>query len=104
MTNVYNIPREYLYVTYFSGNEELGLAPDLECKDIWLRLGLPECKILPFGMQDNFWEMGLSGPCGPCTEIHVDYMKRSSNEAARVNKGYDDLMELWNIVFVQYER
>lgn len=104
MTNVYGIPKEYLYVTYFGGNEELGLAPDLECKDIWLRLGLPECKILPFGMQDNFWEMGVSGPCGPCTEIHVDYIKQSSNQANRVNKGYDDLMELWNIVFIQYER
>ncbi|EZA47311.1 Alanyl-tRNA synthetase, mitochondrial [Ooceraea biroi] len=104
LTNVYNIPKECLYVTYFGGNKELGLEPDLECKDVWLRLGLPEYQILPFGMRDNFWEMGVSGPCGPCTEIHVDYMKRSTNQAARVNKGYADLMELWNIVFIQYER
>ncbi|XP_011639548.1 alanine--tRNA ligase, mitochondrial [Pogonomyrmex barbatus] len=104
LTNVYNIPKEYLYVTYFGGDEKLGMSPDLECKDIWLRLGLPECKVLPFGMRDNFWEMGVSGPCGPCTEIHVDYMKRAANQAERVNKGYADLMELWNIVFIQYER
>ncbi|XP_018307520.1 alanine--tRNA ligase, mitochondrial [Mycetomoellerius zeteki] len=104
LTNVYGIPTEYLYVTYFGGNEELGMNPDLECKDIWLRLGLPECKVLPFGMRDNFWEMGVSGPCGPCTEIHIDYMKRSTNQAERVNKGYADLMELWNIVFIQCER
>ncbi|XP_011051624.1 PREDICTED: alanine--tRNA ligase, mitochondrial [Acromyrmex echinatior] len=104
LTNVYDIPTEYLYVTYFGGNEELGMSPDLECKDIWLRLGLPEHKVLPFGMRDNFWEMGVSGPCGPCTEIHVDYMKRSTNQAERVNKGYADLMELWNIVFIQCER
>ncbi|XP_070166786.1 alanine--tRNA ligase, mitochondrial [Polyergus mexicanus] len=104
LTNVYGIPEEYLYVTYFGGNEKLGMGPDLECKNIWLKLGLPECKILPFDMRDNFWEMGISGPCGPCTEIHVDYMKQNTNQAARVNKGYADLMELWNIVFIQYER
>ncbi|XP_014470632.1 PREDICTED: alanine--tRNA ligase, mitochondrial isoform X1 [Dinoponera quadriceps] len=104
LTNVYGIPKEYLYVTYFGGNKDLDIAPDLECKDIWLRLGLPEYKILPFDVRDNFWEMGISGPCGPCTEIHVDYMKRSVNQAARVNKGYADLLELWNIVFIQYER
>ncbi|XP_032679320.1 alanine--tRNA ligase, mitochondrial isoform X2 [Odontomachus brunneus] len=104
LTNVYSIPKEYLYVTYFGGNKDLDIAPDLECKDIWLRLGLPECKILPFDIYDNFWEMGISGPCGPCTEIHVDFFRRSTNEAARVNKGYADLMELWNIVFIQYER
>lgn len=101
---MYGIPKEYLYVTYFGGNEKLGMSPDLECKDIWLGLGLPEDRVLPFGMQENFWEMAISGPCGPCTEIHVDYMKRPVNQAIRVNKGYADLMELWNIVFIQYER
>ncbi|KAL0130415.1 hypothetical protein PUN28_002237 [Cardiocondyla obscurior] len=104
LTNVYGIPKEYLYITYFSGNEKLGLSPDLECKEIWLKLGLPEYKVLPFGINDNFWEMGVSGPCGPCTEIHIDYLKRSTNQSERVNKGYADLMELWNIVFIQYEK
>ncbi|GAB1868191.1 alanine--tRNA ligase [Camponotus japonicus] len=104
LRNVYGIPEECLYVTYFGGNEKLGMGPDLECKNIWLKLGLPECKVLPFDMRDNFWEMGISGPCGPCTEIHVDFMRRNTNQAARVNKGYADLMELWNIVFIQYER
>lgn len=91
-------------MTYFGGNKELGMAPDVECKEIWLTLGLPEDKILPFDIQDNFWEMGLSGPCGPCTEIHVDCTRNPINQAARVNKGYTDLIELWNIVFIQYEK
>lgn len=104
LTNVYDIPKEWLYVTYFGGDEKLGMSPDLECKDIWLKLGLPENKILPFGMEDNFWEMGISGPCGPCTEIYIDFTKQSANQAEQINKGYPNIMELWNIVFIQYER
>ncbi|XP_053987093.1 alanine--tRNA ligase, mitochondrial isoform X1 [Hylaeus volcanicus] len=104
LTKHYGINEEFLYVTYFSGNEQLGLKPDLECKDIWLSIGVSKDKILPFGMQDNFWEMGVSGPCGPCTEIHVDHTKEIVNRSMQVNKGYTDLTELWNIVFIQYER
>ncbi|KAK2585147.1 hypothetical protein KPH14_008653 [Odynerus spinipes] len=104
LTGPYNIKKEFLYVTYFGGCEKLGLKPDTECRDIWLSLGIPENRILPFGMPDNFWEMGLSGPCGPCTEIHVDILKRSQDQSARVNAGYPDVIELWNIVFIQYER
>lgn len=80
------------------------LEPDLECKDIWLSIGIREDKILPFGLQENFWEMGISGPCGPCTEIHIDHTKQLKNRCMQINKGYTDLTELWNIVFIQYER
>ena len=54
-------------------------------------------------MQDNFWEMGLTGPCGPCTEIHYDHLGRSDAQD-RVNRGVQDMIELWNLVFMQYER
>lgn len=64
---------------------------------------VPEAKILPFGMKDNFWEMGLIGPCGPCTEIHYDHLGLS-NRAEFVNKGLHDLTEIWNIVFIEYNR
>ncbi|XP_043667176.1 alanine--tRNA ligase, mitochondrial [Vespula pensylvanica] len=104
LTGPYNIKKEFLYITYFGGCEELGLQPDIECKDIWLSLGIPENRILPFGMQDNFWEMGLSGPCGPCTEIHVDITKQLGDQSSKVNTGHPDIIELWNIVFIQYNR
>ncbi|KOX74438.1 Alanine--tRNA ligase, mitochondrial [Melipona quadrifasciata] len=82
LTKHYGIDKECLYVTYFAGDEKLELKPDLECKDIWLNIG----------------------PCGPCTEIHVDHTKQLKNRSMQVNKGYTDLTELWNIVFIQYER
>ena len=72
MTNVYKVPKERMYVTYFGGNKELKLEPDLDVKQIWLDIGIPPNRVLPFGMKDNFWEMGDTGPCGPCTEIHYD--------------------------------
>ena len=104
LTKQYGVNKEFLYVTYFAGDEKLGLEPDLECKDIWLSIGVSRDKVLPFGLRDNFWEMGTSGPCGACTEIHVDHRKRMTNQSTRVNKGYADLTELWNIVFIQHER
>ncbi|KAK9309871.1 hypothetical protein QLX08_000669 [Tetragonisca angustula] len=104
LTKHYGIDKECLYVTYFAGDEKLELKPDLECKDIWLSIGVKRDKILPFGLKENFWEMGISGPCGPCTEIHVDHTKQLKNRSMQVNKGYTDLTELWNIVFIQYER
>ncbi|KAI4494391.1 hypothetical protein M0802_008883 [Mischocyttarus mexicanus] len=104
LTGPYNIKKEFLYITYFGGNKELGLQPDTECKDIWLSLGIPENRIIPFGMKDNFWEMGLSGPCGPCTEIHVDITKQLGNQSFKVNTSNPDIIELWNIVFIQFNR
>uniref|UniRef100_A0A8V0Z612 Alanine--tRNA ligase n=1 Tax=Gallus gallus TaxID=9031 RepID=A0A8V0Z612_CHICK len=73
LTEVYKIPKDRLYVTYFGGDSSLGLNADEECRDVWLSLGVPANHVLPFPMKDNFWEMGDTGPCGPCTEIHYDH-------------------------------
>ncbi|KAM8710971.1 hypothetical protein ACLKA7_017584 [Drosophila subpalustris] len=101
----YNIDPERLYVTYFAGDKLLGIPADLECVDIWRSLGFPTERILPFGCKDNFWEMGATGPCGPCTEIHIDHRPGSITERAKlVNAGRADLTELWNLVFIQYNR
>ena len=66
------LPSERLYVTYFGGEASAGLDPDLECKELWHKLGVPYERILPGNTKDNFWEMGETGPCGPCSEIHYD--------------------------------
>lgn len=65
-----------------------------------------EARLIPFGVRENFWEMAATGPCGPCTEIHIDHLPSSndSNRAQYVNAGRADLTELWNIVFIQYNR
>merc|ERR1711991_250122 len=71
LTTVYKLDPNRLYATYFGGDEEEGLGPDLVAKEIWERF-LPSERVLPFGCADNFWEMGNTGPCGPCSEIHYD--------------------------------
>lgn len=72
LTNVYMLSKDRLYVTYFGGCPQYNLQPDHETREIWRSLGVPDDRILPFGTGDNFWEMGDTGPCGPCTEIHYD--------------------------------
>ncbi|XP_004624159.1 alanine--tRNA ligase, mitochondrial [Octodon degus] len=95
LTQVYGIPEDRLWVSYFGGDPKAGLDPDLESRDIWLSLGVPVNRILSCGPQENFWEMGDTGPCGPCTEIHYDL-------AGGV--GAPQLVELWNLVFMQHNR
>lgn len=103
LTKEFGIDIERLYVTYFGGNEAAGLEPDLECKQIWLNLGLPESRILPGSMKDNFWEMGDTGPCGPCSEMHFDRI--GGRDAAHlVNMDDPNVLEIWNLVFIQYNR
>lgn len=106
LTEVYKIPPKRLYVSYFKGDEKMGLAPDLECKDIWRNIGMPEDRIIGFGAKENFWEMGATGPCGGCSEIHVDHLPsfQSVNRAVDVNQDKSDLTELWNIVFIEHFR
>ncbi|XP_072278245.1 alanine--tRNA ligase, cytoplasmic [Pyxicephalus adspersus] len=103
LTKEFGIDIERLYVTYFGGNQAAGLEPDLECKQIWLNLGLPEGRILPGSMKDNFWEMGDTGPCGPCSEIHFDRI--GGRDAAHlVNMDDPNVLEIWNLVFIQFNR
>ncbi|XP_053685285.1 alanine--tRNA ligase, mitochondrial isoform X2 [Sabethes cyaneus] len=103
----YGIDTRRLYVTYFGGDEAMGLPADIECRDIWASLGVSPERIIPFGASDNFWEMGNSGPCGPCSEIHIDHSDHFLDTEHRrhfVNAGRPDLTEVWNLVFVQHSR
>ncbi|MFO0832072.1 MAG: alanine--tRNA ligase [Phycisphaerales bacterium] len=102
LTRVFGIPADRLYVTYFEGNEKLGLNPDEETRQFWKRF-LPDDHILPGNMKDNFWEMGDTGPCGPCTEIHFDRIG-GRNARHLVNSGDPDVLEIWNNVFIQFNR
>ncbi|CAM8955685.1 unnamed protein product [Rhodiola kirilowii] len=102
LTQVYKLPTDRFYATYFGGDDNLGLPADVEARDIWLKL-LPAERVLPFGCKDNFWEMGDTGPCGPCTEIHFD---RIGNRDSRhlVNNDDPTCIEIWNLVFIQFNR
>lgn len=107
LTDVYKINPEDLYITYFEGDKEDGLGPDVEAKKLWEGL-LSADRILPYDRTDNFWEMGETGPCGPCSEIHIDL--RSDADKAEVsgkdlvNADHPQVIEIWNLVFMQYTR
>lgn len=103
LTKVYGLDPDRLYVTYFEGDEKAGLEPDLEAKKIWMSQGVAEDHILPGNMKDNFWEMGETGPCGPCSEIHYDRIG-GRNAAHLVNQDDPAVLEIWNNVFMQYDR
>ena len=102
LTEVYKLPAENLYATYFGGDEAQGLPPDLEARDIWLQF-LPPNRVMPFGCADNFWEMGDVGPCGPCTEIHYDRIG-GRDASSLVNMDDPNCLEIWNVVFIQFNR
>lgn len=107
LTEVYKIDKEILYVTIFEGDESEGLERDTEAYNLWKQF-IPEDRILNGNKKDNFWEMGDQGPCGPCSEIHVDI--RSAEERAKisgkelVNNDHPQVVEIWNLVFMQYNR
>lgn len=103
LTKVYGIPANRLYVTYFGGDKTSGLEPDLEAKELWRSVGVPDDHILPGSFKDNFWEMGDQGPCGPCSEIHYDRIG-GRNAAHLVNQDDPNVLEIWNNVFIQYNR
>jgi len=102
LTKVWGISPDRLYATYFEGNPTQGLPADEETRAIW-RKYLPDDHILPGNMKDNFWEMGDTGPCGPCTEIHYDRLG-GRNAAHLVNKDDPNVLEVWNNVFIQFDR
>lgn len=107
LTSVMKLNPERLYATVFQGDEKDKTEPDLEAKEYW-KQHLPEGRILFGNKKDNFWEMGDTGPCGPCSEIHIDL--RSDEEraavdgASLVNKDNPLVIEIWNLVFMQYNR
>ncbi|MGB0294848.1 MAG: alanine--tRNA ligase, partial [Flavobacteriaceae bacterium] len=108
LTEVYQIPQENLYVTVFEGSaDEDGLSLDQEAFDLWKAI-VPESQILLGNKKDNFWEMGEQGPCGPCSEIHIDLRspeeKKQIPGADLVNKDHPQVVEIWNLVFMQYNR
>ena len=107
LTEVYKLPKERMYATVFEGSEEDGVPFDQEAYDFWLRF-LPADHIIRGNKKDNFWEMGDTGPCGPCSEIHFDL--RDEAEIAlipgreMVNKDHPQVIEIWNNVFMQFNR
>ena len=108
LTGVYGINPELLYATVFEGSAEDGTELDTEAREAWLK-HLPAERILLGNKHDNFWEMGETGPCGPCSEIHIDI--RTPEEKASgvpgkdlVNKSDPHVIEIWNLVFMQFER
>ncbi len=107
LTEVLKIDKNRLYVTIFEGAEAEGLERDNEAFDIWKSLVAQE-RILNGNKKDNFWEMGDQGPCGPCSEIHIDLRsdkERSAISGAElVNKDHPQVIEIWNLVFMQYNR
>jgi alanyl-tRNA synthetase len=107
LTEVYKIPKNRLYATVFEGDEKEGLPPSAIALKKWMEL-LPADHIVMGNKKDNFWEMGDTGPCGPCSEIHADM--RSDEERQQlpghllVNKDHPQVIEIWNNVFIQYNR
>jgi alanyl-tRNA synthetase len=107
LTEVYKLPKDRLYATVFGGDTAENLDADTEAKNIWLKY-LPANHILYGNKKDNFWEMGSQGPCGPCSEIHIDL--RTDAERAKtkgedlVNQDHPRVVEIWNNVFMQFER
>jgi len=107
LTEVYKLPKDRLYVTVFGGDPSEGLELDQEAMDLWVPF-IGKDRVLLGSKKDNFWEMGESGPCGPCSEIHVDL--RSDAEVAKVpgkdlvNNDHPQVVEIWNLVFIQFNR
>jgi len=111
LTEVWGLPKERLWVTVFGGDEADGLGADEEAERIWFeKTDIDRSHVLRFDRTDNFWEMGDTGPCGPCSEIHIDRgpegcdLSEGANTETGVNAGNERFIELWNLVFMQFNR
>jgi alanyl-tRNA synthetase len=107
LTEVYKVNKDNLYVTIFEGDASEGLERDTEAYDFW-KNHISEDRILNGNKKDNFWEMGAQGPCGPCSEIHVDLRSKEEKDkvsgAELVNEDHPQVVEIWNLVFMQFNR
>ena len=107
LTEVYKIDPDKLYVTIFEGEKKDQIGRDDEAYNIWKKI-LPEERILLGNKRDNFWEMGDQGPCGPCSEIHIDIRSKEEKEKVSgsnlVNKDHPHVIEVWNLVFIEFNR
>jgi len=107
LVNVYKLDEKRLYVSIFGGDKKDNLEKDIESYNIWNKI-VDDVKIIDGSKKDNFWEMGETGPCGPCSEIHIDL--RSENEIKKIptrnliNKDHPEVIEIWNLVFIEFNR
>ncbi len=99
ITKVWGFPKERLYATYFGGDDKM--PADTEAQKMWLKY-LPADHVVPGNRKDNFWMMGDTGPCGPCSELHVDLTPKGDGGAKLVNSGTAQCIEIWNLVFIQF--
>ena len=102
----YAIPKDKLYVTIFEGDPANGVPRDDEAEQFWMAVGVPKERIFEYGLKDNFWQMGETGPCGPCSEIFFDLGLEASEHGKDLPFGQDDAryVEIWNLVFMQFDR
>ena len=107
LTEIYKIDKESLYITIFKGSKKDDTSKDLDAYNIWKEI-IDESRIILGNKDDNFWEMGDNGPCGPCSEIHIDIRseKEKSKTSGRdlVNKDHPEVIEIWNLVFIEFNR
>ena len=107
LTNEYKLDESRLYVTIFGGDKSDKLSRDLESLEIWKQI-VPRSKIIDGSKKDNFWEMGETGPCGPCSEIHIDLRDPKEIQAVPtsklINKDHPEVIEIWNLVFIEFNR
>src|SRR5450432_3166232 len=107
LTKVFQVPVDRIYITIFGGDAGEKLDPDDESRTEWLKWVAAD-RVLAGSKKDNFWEMGDTGPCGPCTEMHVDCRsdeeRKKQDGASLINKDHGQVIEIWNIVFIQFNR
>ena len=105
LTDVWQLPKDRMWATVFGGDEKDGLEADVEAEKLWTRVtDLPANRVLRLDKEDNFWEMGSTGPCGPCSEIHFYLGDDPTKQDAVPDLDSADYVEIWNLVFIQYNR